>query len=229
MMKYIYITQLFVLVVFTSSYSQNNTIRGVVTDKYNKALANVKVSCKDSLKGVLTNEKGEYKIEVAQKCKKIIFTYNELIFEEKIDKRKIVNRKMINKNSDVLIEPYRFNVMLNGGGAVIFGAVSFSFLLTKNISFDLGFGMFKPYVGTTVYINPLFKNKKWQPYIGANVAYFEEFMGPTSWLLYIPVGIRFLNKKGTSLSFEVAGLMSDNERFMIKSPVWGGIKFGKYF
>ncbi|MEN8122588.1 MAG: hypothetical protein ABFS35_19755 [Bacteroidota bacterium] len=134
-----------------------------------------------------------------------------------------------NKAYDNLKAPYRFNIMLNGGGAIIWGSVSGSVMLANFMSLDLGLGLGKTYAGTTFYINSPFKNKLWQPYIGADIALFEEFMGPTSMLGYIPLGLRYLNNFGISVSFELAGLMSNNDRFFIKSPIWGGIKFGKYF
>ena len=228
MHKHIILVQLAVFLLVTNAFPQK-TIVGVVTNWQREPFADVKVSSKDNPVGVLTTKNGEYKIEVAEDCKTLIFTYNETVFSEKIKKRVVVNKMMVKEIDNPITESYRFNVMLNGGGAIVWGSVSGSVLLAKFMSIDLGLGIGKAYAGTTFYLPISLNNTNWQPYIGANIAYYEEFMGPTSRLLYIPVGMRFLNYRGTSISFEAACLFSDNDRFMIKAPVWGGIKFGKYF
>ena len=228
MYKYLILTKLIIFLTSTTALSQK-TIVGVVTNSNNEPFADVKVSSKDNPDGVLTSENGEYKIEVSDDCNELIFTHNELVFSEIIKDRVVINKMMKKETDEFTTKNYRFNVMLNGGGTIVWGALSGSVMLTEHISFDIGLGLGKAYTGSTVYFNSPFNNKHWQPYIGANIAYFEEFMGPTSRLLYIPLGMRFIGNRGTSISFEVAGLMSDNDRFMIKVPFWGGIKFGKYF
>jgi len=62
MKKHIITTQIIVFLIFTNIYSQSKIITGVVTNKYDEVIANVKVSCKDSLNTVFTNKKGEYNL-----------------------------------------------------------------------------------------------------------------------------------------------------------------------
>ena len=228
MYRKIILLKLIVILSFTSVFSQKNIV-GVVTNSNGEPFVNVKVSHKNNQVGVLSSENGEYKIEISDDCKVLIFTFEELVFQEEIKGRVVVNKKIGIEIDTLVSESYRFNVMLNAGGAVVFGSISGSVMLGNNASIDLGLGLGKAYVGFTLYLNPLAKNENWQPYLGINVAYFEEFMGPTSKLIYIPVGMRFLNYRGSSFSIEIAGLISNNDRFLLKSPIWGGVKFGKYF
>ncbi len=141
-----------------------------------------------------------------------------------VSNKQMTENQIIREGND-----YRFNLMLNAGGVVVWGSISGSILLTDFMSVDIGLGLGKIYAGTTFYLKSPFNNSNWQPYVGANIAYFEEFMGPVSRLVYIPAGLRFLNYRGTSISFEIALLLSNNDRFLIESPVWGGIRVGKYF
>jgi len=224
----IILTSLLLLFVFTSMYSQK-TIVGVVSDKHNEPLSNVRVKSKDNLQGILTNTKGEYSIEVLDTCNVLTFSWLTLTFEEVINGRTVVNKQMTENQIIREGNDYRFNFMLNAGGVVVWGAISGSILLTDFMSVDIGLGLGTIYAGTTFYLNSPFNNSDWQPYVGANIAYFEEFMGPVSTLVYIPAGLRFLNYRGTSISFEIALLLSNNDRFLIESPIWGGIRFGKYF
>ena len=223
-----YLSFLLILIVFTGAYSQ--TIVGVVTGMDNKPLSEVKVSSSENTQIVLTDSRGEYSIEVSDTCRFLIFSQNGITEKESIHGRKVVNIQMPSiKGKKKHESGFRFNIMINGGGPVIWGAISGSVLIKEFISLDVGLGLGKIYGGTTIYFNSPFKNTNWQPYIGANISYFEEFMGPVSTLTYLPVGLRYLNYKGTSLSFEIAFLSSNNEHFMLKTPVWGGVRFGKYF
>lgn len=224
----IILTQLLILFVYTSTYSQK-TIVGIVSNIHNESLANVKVTSLDNQQGVLTNLLGEYMIEVEDTCAVLTFSLLDQSFNEAINSRKVVNKQMTENNKISHKDDYRFNIMINAGGPLVWGAVSGSILLADFMSLDVGVGIGKFNAGTTIYLNSPFMNKDWQPYVGANIAYFEEFMGPTSTLAYMPVGLRYLNYKGTSVSFELAFLASNNDLFLIKSPVWGGIRFGKYF
>lgn len=209
-------------------YSQN-TIVGVVSNMYNEPLANVRVASSDNSQGVLTNLHGEYTIEVSGECDVLTFSLLDMSVDELINARKVVNKQMIENKSLRAKDRYRYNIMLNTGGAVIWGSVSGSILLADFMSLEVGLGFGKMYTGTTIYLNSPFENTDWQPYVGANIAYFEEFMGPMSILVYTPLGLRYLNYKGVSISFEIAYLSSNNDRFLIDAPMWGGIRFGKYF
>ncbi len=228
MLKNLILTKLIVMLVFTGVYSQK-TIVGVVTNKFNEPIVDVKVSSKNNLSGVLTDRKGEYNIEVSKECEILMFTYKELVYSEHINGRIVINKIIAKKKNALITKDYRFNVMLNAGGAIVWGAVSGSLMLSNQLSVDFGLGLGKVYGGITFYMSSPFENKQWQPYVGANIAYFEEFMGPTSRLYYLPVGMRFLNSTGISISFELAVLTANNDRFMIKSPIWAGVRFGKYF
>jgi len=222
------VTILLLLFVFTSMYSQK-TIVGVVSNKHNEPLSNVRVKSKDNSQGILTNAKGEYSIEVLDTCNVLRFSWLTLSFEEMINGRTVINKQMTENQISRERIDYRYNIMLNAGAAAVWGSISGSILLTNIISVDIGLGLGNIYAGTTFYLKSPFNNSDWQPYVGANIAYFEEFMGPVSTLVYIPTGFRFLNYRGTSISFEIALLVSNNDRFLIESPVWGGIRFGKYF
>ncbi len=226
--KRIILTQLLVLLIYTGMYSQN-TIVGVVSNLYNEPLENVRVNSSDNPQGVLTNLKGEYIIEVSDECDVLTFSLLDMSFDEMINRRIVVNKQMVENKSLRAKDSYRYNIMLNTGGAVIWGSVSGSILLADFMSLDVGLGLGKIYAGTTIYLNSPFKNTDWQSYIGANIAFFEEFMGPVSTLVYTPLGLRYLNYKGVSISFEIAYLSSNNDRFLIEAPIWGGIRFGKYF
>jgi len=225
--KRLVLALLLVSVMFTGIYSQK-TIVGVVSNRDNEPLENVWIYCSDDTEGVLTNIRGEYSIEVSQECKVLTYSFSGVSIDEVLDKRKVVN-KQIGPDKNDRSETYRFNVMLNAGGPAIYGAISGSIVLKDIVSIDLGLGLGKAYAGTSIYLNSPFKNPDWQPYIGADIVYFEEFMGPVSILMYIPAGLRYLNYNGTSISFEIAFLSSNNERFFLDSPLWGGIRFGKYF
>jgi len=219
-------TLLFLLI--NAGYSQNNIV-GIIADINNKPIENVKVSSENNPNCVFTNVRGEYSITVSDTCTFLIFSTAEISVSEAISGRKIINLLLHNKKSSTREKSYRFNVMLNAGGPVVWGSVSGSILLADFMSLDVGLGLGKAYGGTTLYLNSPFKNTNWQPYVGANIAYFEEFMGPTSTLIYMPAGLRYLNHKGTSISFESGFLFSNNDRFLLETPVWGGIRFGKYF
>lgn len=125
-------------------------------------------------------------------------------------------------------KPYRYSLMVNGGGPNIFGSIAFGAMISDFANVEVGLAIGKFHVGASVFIKQWIKNPDFTPYIGAHWSYFEEFMGPTTFPLYFPAGIRYLNERGYSLSFELAYLVSDS-RFFLQSPVWGGIKFGKYF
>lgn len=220
-----------VIILFAGTANLQAQVRivGVVTDEKNEPVENVRVSCSDTLHTVQTNSRGEYSIEVSDHCKALYFTYHDTTFIRKPVKGSVINVQLHSSENISKTRDYRFNIMLNGGGAVVWGSISGSFLVTDFLSLDVGLGLGKVYGGTTVYFNSPFKNKNWQPFVGLNIAYFEEFMGPTSTLLYMPAGLRFLNERGTSVSFESGLLRSNNDRFVLNTPIWGGIRFGKYF
>ena len=225
--RYFVATTLLFLLINTG-YSQN-IIVGIVADINNKPIENVKVSSENNPNCVFTNVRGEYSITVSDTCTFLTFSTAEMSVSDAINGRKIINLLLNNKKSSTREKSYRFNVMLNAGGPVVWGSVSGSILLADFMSLDAGLGLGKAYGGTTIYLNSPFKNTNWQPYVGANIAYFEEFMDPTSTLIYMPAGLRYLNHKGTSISFEAGFLFSNNDRFFLETPVWGGIRFGKYF
>lgn len=223
-----FIATILLLLLINAGYSQN-IIVGIVADINNKPIENVKVSSGNNPDCVFTNVRGEYSITVSDTCTFLTFSTAEMSLSEAINGRKIINLQFGETRNDKRDKSYRFNVMLNAGGPVVWGSVSGSILLADFMSLDAGLGLGKAYGGTTLYINSPFKNTNWQPYVGANIAYFEEFMGPTSTLIYMPAGLRYLNHKGTSISFEAGFLFSNNNRFFLETPVWGGIRFGKYF
>lgn len=227
MIRNIITTSLFVLLVFSNVFSQKQ-IHGVVKNYAYEPLKDVKVSGSDTSETVLTNSKGEYSIEISDDCNVLIYRYKNMHFETEINGRTIVNQTMSDKK--VKVGFYRFNVMFNAGGPAIFGSVSGSIMLTKNFGLEAGIMFGKAHAGFNIFFNSPFVNDSWQPYIGGQVVFFEEFMGPTSKLIYAPVGLRYMNARGMSFSVEIADLFNDNEKFLLdKSPVWGGIKFGKYF
>ncbi|MEA2041532.1 MAG: hypothetical protein U9N85_03130 [Bacteroidota bacterium] len=203
------------------------TIVGVTLNYAYNPLDSVKVSTNDSSAFVLTNAKGEYEIEVPENSSHIIFRYKTLYFSEKIKGRSVINKTMSSIQPEK--ETYRYSVQLNAGGPTIFGSVSGSMLITQSFSIELGLAFAKANIGINAFFKSPFINDYWQPYIGAQAVFYEEFMGSTYGLLYTPIGFRYMNSRGTTFSVEVAGLFSNKEGFVIKSPVWGGIKFGKYF
>lgn len=123
---------------------------------------------------------------------------------------------------------YRYVFMVNGGGPNIFGSISMGAMISDFANLEAGLALGKFHMGASVFINNWMKNPDFTPYVGAHWSYYEEFMGPTTHPLYFPAGIRYLNERGLSVSAEIAYLVSD-ERFLIQSPIWGGIKLGKYF
>jgi len=227
--KILFAVLLIFVIAGTGQIMAQTRIAGVVTDENNNPVEQVKISCPEMPDTVQTNAMGEYFIGVPDGCRELHFIFNEQKVKEKIGNRTVINVRLSADERDSINRDYRFNVMLNCGGAVVWGSISGSVLVTDFMSLDVGLGLGKIYGGTTLYFPPPFKNSNWQPYVGLNIAYFEEFMGPTSTLIYLPAGMRYLNKKGTSFSFEAGYLGSDNDQFLLDSPIWGGIRFGKYF
>ena len=135
----------------------------------------------------------------------------------------------IEKNHNLSEENnYRFSFMVNGGGPNIFGSLSFGVLLGNTANLEAGIALGKFHLGGNFFINSLLEETPITPYVGAHWSYYEEFMGPTTYPLYFPVGMRYMNNRGTSISAEIAYLHAE-DRFIIKSPLWFGIKLGKYF
>ncbi|UKN00701.1 hypothetical protein K6119_13270 [Paracrocinitomix mangrovi] len=108
-------------------------------------------------------------------------------------------------------------------------SINFNYSITHNINIEVGGGMIGVYGGGKFFFGKKDKSWYWAPYLGAMYAYNHNLVisgeKNTFSMLYAPVGIQYLGKKGFTFAGEVAYVSS----LEINTNIWGAIRFGYHF
>jgi hypothetical protein len=111
------------------------------------------------------------------------------------------NPRMLHKNG----------VVLSVGGPGVYGSISYENFISPTTHIEVGVGPATIFGGIRYHVGGN-KSKSWTPYIGGYGVYiwlfevFEDDDNESPIGAYIPFGFHYIDNKGISLSFEVAGL-----------------------
>jgi len=119
-----------------------------------------------------------------------------------------------------------FGVNINLLGPTLLTSLSVDYYLTSNLNVEAGAGVIGSFGGLKYHFDDANNDKNWTPYVGvyiANVFSGSIWNGVFKKTFYLPLGIQFQKKNGTTFAAEIAythiGIVH----------VWGSLKIGYRF
>ncbi|MEN9994984.1 MAG: hypothetical protein RL762_1641 [Bacteroidota bacterium] len=129
---------------------------------------------------------------------------------------------------------YKNGVGIQLGGPTTIISINYNHFWTANINGEAGIGLLGAYTGAKYYFGKEYNRQIAAPYVGATFSLIPPFFSKGyQRIIYLPIGLQLMSKKGYNLSLEVASCFIKNygeiPGLMYDFSFFGGIKIGKNF